>query len=84
MFAKLEAYYHGIDNLDDCSLEFILSAKFSDFDELVHKSVLEDIERDIRYYMTKYRDEDSPVDPRDFWKCEASQIPTILPQSHYL
>lgn len=47
LLRKLENYYISFETFRDCSLEFVLTAQFSPFDELMHKPLLYAIEDEI-------------------------------------
>ena len=73
MMNKLESSLISFESLQRCDLDFILSGSFSDFDEIVHTSLISEIEEQCKYLLeTGYE-----INYQDHWK----QISEDLPKS---
>lgn len=73
MMRKLESSLISFESLQKCDLDFILSGSFSDFDEIIHTSLISEIEDQCKYLLdTSYE-----INYQEHWKQISENLPKI-------
>jgi tRNA G18 (ribose-2'-O)-methylase SpoU len=75
MMKKLENSLISFESLKTCDLDFILSGHFSDFDEIIHNSLIAEIDEQCKHLLDLGYD----VNYQEVWKNISQEIPQVLP-----